>query len=154
MKREIPARDLFTHFTPVQSVWGDMDSLGHVNNVLYFRYSETARLNYMSDLVARVPGLDERMWTDQGMILADIGCSYLRQLHAPADLEVGTRIARIGGKTLNYQQGIYLAGENEPVAVTDAVVVWFNYQTQSSIEVPEEVRAAICGLENTPPDQS
>lgn len=152
MKRPVTGRDSFTHFTAVQSVWGDMDALGHVNNVLYFRYGETARLDYMNRLAELVPGLAESMWDDSGMILAEVGCRFLKQLHAPTTLQVGTRVAKIGNKTLHYECALYDGDSQDASAIVDAVVVWFDYQAQKAIPVPEAVREGILQLESTAPD--
>lgn len=151
MKRDTPEHNQFTHFTQVQSVWGDMDALGHVNNVLYFRYGETARLDYMNRLAELVPGLSESMWSDSGMILAEVNCRFLRQLHAPATLAVGTRVAKMGNKTLHYESALYVEGSKDAVAIIDAVVVWFDYQAQKAIPVPDQVREGILQLESVPP---
>ena len=153
MKRDIPPREWYAHFSPVQSVWGDMDALGHVNNVLYFRYAETARLDYMQKMGTQVPGLDKRMWQDDGMILAEITCRFLQQLRAPADLMLGTRVARMGDKTLFFETSMYLGDATQPVAVVDAVIVWFNFQTQKAISIPQEVRDAVMKIEVRAPEQ-
>jgi acyl-CoA thioester hydrolase len=128
--------------------WGDMDALGHVNNVIYFRYAETGRISYFDTVL----GNDPALWGVNGPILADIQCQFLRQLRYPAQLEVGTRVARLGGKSLVVESGIFRAEEQEPVAKSRAVVVWFDYKAQKAVPVPEDVRARFIAYEPSSPE--
>jgi len=124
-----------------------MDSLGHVNNAVYFRYIESGRIAYFDTINAAV-GL---AGDGEGPILADIQCSFIGQLHHPAQIDVGTRTAKIGTKSFTVEAGIYLAGEDEPVATSRAVVVWFNYAAQQTTPLPDDLRARILELEVVPP---
>lgn len=137
-----PTRDDF-HFWITQQVrWGDADMLGHVNNAVFFTYSESARMAYYEQIIA--PAADTR---EQSMILARTACDFVAQLTYPADLNVGARCTRIGRSSLGMQVGMFLPGQDTPVAVTDSVIVWFDYAKQATAPVPERVRAAIAERE-------
>ena len=84
-------RSEFRHFIELPVHWGDQDALGHVNNVQFFRYLESARVAY----VETVFGLPVRA-DGEGVILADLQCAFRSQLEYPVTVEVGTRIARLG----------------------------------------------------------
>jgi acyl-CoA thioester hydrolase len=125
-----------------------MDSLGHINNVIFFRYVESGRIAYIDHVL----GNDPDVWGGEGPILADIGCQFLRQLRYPADIDVGTRTVKFGTKSLTLEAEIFLRGEDAPVARSRAVVVWFNYGQQRSVAVPDRVRSAITLYEHTTPE--
>lgn len=132
-----PQRGDFSHFTRLAVRWGDMDTLGHVNNAKFFTYDEQARLEYFQMLEGVVPGL----WVQQGLILARLGCDFIRQLHHPATLDIGLRIRRIGRSSME-TEGAMFEGEHL-VAVTAGTVVWFDYSAQKTTAVPESVKALI-----------
>lgn len=136
-KPQPPARSDFSHVTRIVVRWGDMDTLGHVNNAKFFTYDEQARLEYFQLFDGVVPG----MWTQQGLILAKLGCDFLQQLHYPATLDVGLRISRFGRSGME-TVGAMFEGERL-VAVTAGVVVWFDYQLQKTAPIPDAVKALI-----------
>jgi acyl-CoA thioester hydrolase len=125
-----------------------MDAMGHVNNAVYFRYVESGRIAYFK----AVGATDVSANITEGPILADIQCSYIGQLHYPAQIDIGTRTAKIGTKSFTVEAGIFRDGEEAPVATSRAVVVWFNYEQQHTTEVPDDLRARILDLEVVPPE--
>ncbi len=123
--------------------WGEQDMFGHVNNTVYFRWFESARIAYLdraglSDLMER-----ERV----GPILAAIGCNYRRQLTFPDTVEVGSRITRIGRSSLAMAHAIRSREQNAIVADGESTIVVFDYRSQKPTPVPEDIRAAINKLE-------
>jgi acyl-CoA thioester hydrolase len=142
------SRQNFNHFVPITVRWGEMDALGHVNNTVFYRYSEDGRLDYISRMTGDGPSRSA-----VGPILADLRCSFLQQLRFPASVEIATRTRAIGRSSLKVQQALYRAGEDQPVAGYEAVVVWFDYGMQKSVPVPEEVRARIREIEVVAPEE-
>ena len=136
-KPQQAARSDFSHVTRIVVRWGDMDTLGHVNNAKFFTYDEQARLEYFQLFDAVVPG----MWTQQGLILAKLGCDFLQQLRYPATLDVCLRISRFGRSSME-TVGAMFEGERL-VAVTAGVVVWFDYQAQKTAPIPDAMKALI-----------
>lgn len=132
-----PSRDDYRHVINLAVRWGDMDMLGHINNAKYFTYVETARVAYFETLVGR----DRKSGKDGGFILASVGCDFLAQLHYPAQLEVGTRVTRIGRSSMQLEHAIFSGGVAH--GVLQATVVWFDYALQRTLPVPETVRAFI-----------
>lgn len=143
-----PPLEAFRHILPLTVRWGDVDMLGHINNVKYFTYAESARLAYFEPLV----GADPRASSGNGFILANIGCDFIAQLHYPATVEIGTRVLRIGRSSLQLQHGIYNAGHL--VAVLSGTLVWFDYATQKTVPVPEHARAYIRSVEGGQVDEA
>lgn len=138
----------FSHWfeTPVR--WGDLDSLGHVNNAVFFTFDESARLDYFNSLQQA----DSRFWKDYGLILAHIECDFITQLHFPATVRVGMRVSRMGRSSLNTEAGLFVG--KQLVAVTRSVIVWFDYPAQKSLPIPDAVRAAIRARERLAPQES
>jgi acyl-CoA thioester hydrolase len=141
-------RSDFAHFVTLPVQWGDMDSLGHVNNAVYFRYIESGRIAYFNAIGA---GADLG-GGGEGPILADIQCSFIGQLRYPAQIEVGTRTARIGTKSFTVEAGIFLAGDDAPIATSKAVVVWFDYVNQRTAHLPDALRKRVVELEKVTPE--
>ncbi|HEY5596956.1 MAG TPA: acyl-CoA thioesterase, partial [Candidatus Bipolaricaulota bacterium] len=69
--------------------WGEMDAFGHVNNIYYFRYFESGRLDYF----ARIGYLDYVKHTGLGPILASTQCTFRKPLVYPDTVSVGTRVS-------------------------------------------------------------
>lgn len=141
-------RDDFAHVIRMPVRWGDMDALGHVNNARFFTYDESARLDYFAVLMRD----DPKFWQDYGLILAHIEADFLRQVQAPAELEIGLRIARIGSSSLHTLAAMFLDGDL--VAVTRSVVVWFDYARGEKLPVPEWVRDRIRARECAAPPET
>lgn len=136
-----PQREEFRHFLKIPVRWGDVDMLGHVNNVQFFRFAESARIEYFEALV----GNDPDFWKTSGFILASIGCDFLAQLRYPATLDVGTRVVRVGRSSMHLEHGMFL-GE-QALARVQAVLVWFDYVNQRPMKVPDHARSFIRGIE-------
>ena len=121
---------------PIQ--WGDQDAFGHVNNVIPFRWFESARIAYLEQ-----SGLGHLMKTNGlGPILAAIGCNYRRQLHYPDSVHVAARVASIGRTSMIMAHAAY--SERLGVIAVDgtSTVVMFDYAANKPRRMPEELRAA------------
>ena len=129
----------FRFFTPTPTRWGDCDMLGHVNNVEYLRYYESGRLDYFH----RVLDIDTGRALQENLILADIQVTFLRQIHHPAALEVGTRVSRMGSSSFTIDCAIFAPGEDEPRSLSRAISVWFDYRSGRSKPIPAENRRII-----------
>lgn len=128
---------------PVQ--WGDQDALGHVNNTVYFRWCESARVAYLQRL-----GLAEWLApTELGPILAQISCNYKRQLYFPDTVRIGSRVTRLGKTSLTMDHRIVSLAQNAVVAESSSVLVVFNYLNQRPAAIPMDVRSAVEQLEGT-----
>jgi len=141
-------RSDFVHFVSLPVQWGDMDALGHVNNAIYFRYVETGRIAYF-DAIGAGSSFDGG---GEGPILADIQCSFIGQLRYPARIDIGTRTVKIGTKSFTVAAGIFLVGDDAPVATSSAVVVWFDYVNQRTAPLPDALRQRVLELEAVPPE--
>lgn len=142
----------FSHFMHENTRWGDLDAMGHINNVLYARYYESARTTYFSELFAM--NFVSKMPT--GVILADMKIAYLQQLHHPATMKIGARVSRLGGSSLHFDAAIFIEddGNDHLISTSRATLVWFDYAQNKTLKIPQEMRETIIDHENTPPLQT
>lgn len=132
---------------PVQ--WGEQDAFGHVNNAVFFRWYESARIAYLTAI-----GLTKEQPEEPGPILAAIACDYLQQLRFPDRVLIGTRVPRIGNTSLATEHAVYSTAQRRLVARGTSTIVLFDYAAQRSFRVPDALRAAIAQLEGRPELQS
>jgi len=146
--RQMQAAD-FKHFLQENTRWGDTDMLGHINNVLYARYYESARTSYLSEVL----GIDFINLDKTGIILADMKIAYLQQLHHPASMRIGARISRLGGSSLHLDAAVFIEGDENPISTSRATLVWFDYGNNKTIKIPETHRQIITDYETILPLQ-
>lgn len=126
---------------PIQ--WGDLDAYGHVNNLVYLKWFETARAVYASQVgVEVVPGQK-----GVGGVLASISCKYLRQLSYPGNILSGVRTARISIGSLTLEFRIADAQIGVPVAEGTCDAVLYDYAVNTLVPIPDHIRVAIEELE-------
>lgn len=136
----------FPVITEVAVLWGDEDAFGHVNNVAYLRWCETARVQYLHR-VGHFPDLPPR---GLGPILASLTCQYRKALTYPDTVLVGTRVTRIGNSSFHMQHRIVSRSTGEVAAEAESAVVTVDYAIGKPARVPDDVRNAIARLEGWP----
>ncbi|MCA9008659.1 MAG: acyl-CoA thioesterase [Planctomycetaceae bacterium] len=119
---------------PVQ--WGDQDAFGHVNNIVYFRWFESSRIDFLEALHTHV----SMKGTGIGPILAAINCEFRRQLRFPDTVYVGSKVTRVGRSSADIAHAVVSREQGEIVAEGKSVVVIFNYEAQRVTRIPEELR--------------
>ena len=118
--------------------WADMDSFGHVNNVEYFSYFDTA-VTYF-ELTEKVVDLYNG---PMNCVVAEVQCRYHRSVAFPDRVAVGLRVARIGGSSIRYEIGIFRNDEDEASAEGHFVHVFVERATQRPVPVPDASRAIL-----------
>ena len=135
-------REQFPVWVPIQVRWGDMDALGHVNNVTYFTYIEMARIAYFHRVNMN------KLWCEEfGPIVASASCDFKMPVTYPAWLDVGARITRVGNSSMTMAYGLYLKDSNDLVAQGSTSIVWVNYHEGKGVRLPDVLRSAIENLE-------
>ncbi|MGD7044403.1 acyl-CoA thioesterase [Jeotgalibacillus proteolyticus] len=112
----------------------ETDALGHVNNTSYFIYLEEARIHFFSSL--GYP-MDVKRWN---FILASTKCDFINQGYFNQVLTITTSISRIGTKSFELDHQILCAQTGEQIAKGNAVIVYFDFESQSSASIPEELK--------------
>jgi acyl-CoA thioester hydrolase len=125
--------------------WGDMDSFLHVNSVAYFRYFESARLEYFRRLgwgVVRAEGV--------GPIVASFQTRYRKALVYPDVISIGARVPSLGEDRFTIEH-VLVSGQMGAVAAEgQCLIVAFDYSQGKKAEIPEDVRRRIEALEGRP----
>ncbi len=115
--------------------WADMDYQRHVNNVMYFRYMEQARISWIDAMGVRQH--DESV----GPVVINAFCSFLRQLHYPGTVRARLSVAQFGRSSVMTFVDMFRADEpGELYASGGAKLVWINYEQKKSTPLPDSVR--------------
>ncbi len=126
--------------------WGDMDSFRHVNNTVYFRYFENARVAYGEKI-----GVTDWMESEGlGPILKWIDCKYIRPVTYPDALIVGVRTENITGGEMKLEYKIVSHAHGAVAAVGSSIGVFYDYRNLRRVDFPDELIARIEKLEGKP----
>ena len=118
--------------------WGDMDAMGHVNNTLYFRYLEQARIELFEELgCPATPG-------GVGPVIINAHCTFLKQLRYPGDIEVTSWAGSPGRSSFESLHEIRRIDEPDVLyALGGAKVVWVDQRVEKSMPLPPAIRELI-----------
>jgi acyl-CoA thioester hydrolase len=135
----LSAKEKTHHVEPITVRWGDMDSMGHVNNAMYFTYCESARMSYFAAV-----RMQEHAGSPQhGPALAAANLNFRAQVRYPADLEVATRVSDIGRTSFKMEYELLYRDTDDRVADGTGVIVWVDYGTGKPIPLPETLKEEI-----------
>jgi acyl-CoA thioester hydrolase len=123
--------------------WGEMDALRHVNNVVYFRYFENARIAYFE----QINFWDYMHNTGIGPIVASTKCKFIAPLTFPDTVKVGARTSELKEDRLVMEYALVSERLRRVAAKGEAVLVTYNYREKKKAPVPEELRRIISELE-------
>ena len=140
MKLEIPEhkRLLHTMVTPIR--WGDMDAMGHVNNTIYLRYMETARIQMMGDA-----GFTTNP-TGEGFVIANIFCNFIRQLEYPGEVQIDSYVGAIGRSSFDLYHELRRTDNDSTVYANGGeTMVWLDFPNQKSLPMPQKLREWLKG---------
>jgi acyl-CoA thioester hydrolase len=131
----------YRHFLAIPTRWMDNDSYGHVNNVTYYSYFDTA----VNEHLIRAGGLDIVGDPVIGNVV-ETACTFHRSLAFPEVIDAGLRVTKLGGSSVVYRIGLFRQGEDEAAATGRFVHVWVDRATQRPAGVPPRIRAALVPL--------
>lgn len=122
--------------------WGDMDAMGHVNNTVYFRYLEQARIEWFTEIGCEPDPLGE------GPVIINAHCTFIRQLKYPGDIEVQTYVGPPGRSSFETVQEIRRIDQPEIIAAQGgAKIVWVDFPSEKSVRLPDHIRALLPSAE-------
>lgn len=119
--------------------WGDMDAFGHVNNVMYYRYIESARINYFDALNI----FEQKVLT----VVASNQCKYLRPVFYPDQLKIAVRVDELRNSAMRMSYQLFSTAQNELVATAEAVIVCVDQENMQKAAIPEDIREKILKME-------
>lgn len=123
--------------------WGDMDAFAHVNNTVFFKYFEAARIAYLEKMNCDIYIKQANI----SIILAYIDAKFIRPLFYPDNIQVGCRISDYTHDKLIMDYALYSTSQNEICAVGTSKIVCYDYKNNCKIDVPSEFIAAIDSIE-------
>lgn len=130
---------------PVQVRWGDMDALGHVNNAMYFRYLESARIAWY-DAVGMAT-LQAKPTDGPGLVATNL--SFRRQLKYPGGVVVEVRPGRIGERSFGLEFRVVDALDGTLCAEGGSTNVWVDYTAEKALPLPARLRVVLeAGLDS------
>ncbi|RZI43109.1 acyl-CoA thioesterase [Herbaspirillum sp. HC18] len=123
------------HATRMPIRWGDMDAMGHVNNTVYFRYMEQARIEWFTDAGC------EPDPNGEGPVIINARCTFIKQLVYPGEIEVRTYVGPPGRSSFEMVHEIRRVDQPDIVSAEGgAKVVWVNFPSEKSVVLPEWMR--------------
>ncbi|MCH7393226.1 acyl-CoA thioesterase [Acinetobacter dispersus] len=137
-KPTLKQREQFRFFFPIQTRWADNDIYGHVNNVTYYSYFDTAA----NSLLIQKTSFDIHNSEVIGLVV-DSACSFLQELSFPEVVEVGVAIGKIGNSSLRYELAIFKQGQNKAAAQGHFVHVFVDRENRKSTAIPQAIREVL-----------
>lgn len=138
MKLELPEQKKLVHTATMPIRWGDMDAMGHVNNTLYFRYLEVARLEWFGAVGCQVNPVGE------GPLIVNAFCNFHKQLEYPGQIVVKMYASDPGRSS--FESWATIERPDNPGVIYSsggATTVWVDFPRQKSVAMPDWFRALI-----------
>ncbi|SHF19460.1 acyl-CoA thioesterase [Dysgonomonas macrotermitis] len=140
-EREI-TEETFRHTLPIQIRFNDVDSIGHINNNIYFSYFDLGKINYFENLKASYVS-----WIDGIIVIARIEVDFIAPVFYKEDIVVDTKIVRVGNKSVTLLQQIRNSLTNEIKCRCNSVVVTYNPKELVAMKVPQIWKESIIDYE-------
>ena len=136
----LPRRADFKVIRTIATRWMDNDHYGHVNNVAYYSFFDTAVNRVLIEA-----GLDIHGGDVIGLAV-ETGCAFHRPIAFPQALEAGVRVAHLGTSSVRYEVGIFVLGDDAIAAHGHFVHVFVDRSTRRPRPIPDPLRAAMESL--------
>ena len=131
-------REQFAHLTSLDTRWMDNDAYGHVNNVVYYSYFDTAVNRW---LIER--GLLDVLASATIGLVVETQCRYIKPLAFPDRVTAGIRVAKLGKSSVRYEIALFRNDDADAAAVGHFVHVYVDRTTRASTPIPDDVRQAL-----------
>jgi acyl-CoA thioester hydrolase len=133
-----PSRDDYPVYYPISTRWADNDIYGHINNVTYYAYFDTAANRYLIE----EGGLDITDGSIVGYVVSS-GCAYHAPISYPEELEAGVRVDKLGNSSVQYGIAIFRKGDQTAAAHGHFVHVFVDRAEDKSVSIPATMRQAL-----------
>lgn len=140
-REAVDRRASYRYFLSIPTRWMDNDTYGHVNNVVYLSYFDTA----VNEHLIRSGGLDIRDGPAIGLVV-ETSCRFHKPLSFPDVVDAGLRVAKLGNSSVRYEIALFRQGDDEPAATGHFVHVWVDRADRRPTPLPQQVRAALTAL--------
>ena len=141
LKPTIEPRSAYKVFRPITTRWMDNDAYGHVNNVVYYSWFDTAVNGYLIEQGA----LDIHTGETIGLVI-ETHCNYFASLAFPQTVQVGIRVAQLGTSSVRYEVGIF--GDADTTAAKGHFVhVYVDKQSRKPVHLPTRLKTVLEALQ-------
>ena len=138
MRIDLPERKKLVYEMVIPIRWGDMDAMGHINNTVYFRYMETARIDWLHSIGCQPDARGE------GVVIVNAFCNFHRQFEYPGDILIKTYVSDPGRSSFETWATMEKVGEPGVLYATGgATTVWVDFPRQKSAPLPDWLRAVV-----------
>ena len=137
-EKEYPSRSNFSFFVDIPTRWMDSDVYGHVNNVEYYSYIDTAVNMHLVKKVMLNPNTASVFG-----VVAETGCKFFKEIQHPDIVEAGIRVMRIGNSSVTYQVALFRHSDGSLAALGHFVHVYVDRKTRRPKTVPDAFRGEL-----------
>ena len=138
MSDSVPQRADYLHFQPIITRWHDNDVYGHVNNVTYYSFFDTAVNTYLIEQ----GGLDIHGGEVVGFVVSS-ACDYFASIAFPERIDIGLRVGKLGNSSVQYELAVFKAGEEEACAAGRFVHVFVDRGSNRPVAIAGLLREAL-----------
>jgi acyl-CoA thioester hydrolase len=131
-------------YHPIEVRYGDLDPQGHLNNANFLTYFEQARIQYWIQMGFFTK---DQSFMEIGVIVADVHLTYLAPVYFGQNIKVGVRVAKLGNKSMTWEQNIVDADTGNELAKGELVIVAYDYKVGKTISIPQAWRDKIIEFE-------
>jgi acyl-CoA thioester hydrolase len=140
-KQKASQRSEYKQFSHIETRWNDNDSYGHVNNIVYYSYFDTAVNRHLIQQGV----LDLSSSQAIGLVI-ESKCTYFSSITFPDTVTVGLKVIHLGNSSVRYQIGLFCNGSDLACAVGEFVHVYVNRSSNKPVSIPENTRKVLQAL--------
>ncbi len=129
---------VLVHSMRIPVRWGDMDAYNHVNNTIYFRYCEQARVEW-----SEKAGFVVRTDQETGPVIVNAACTFLLPITYPATVLLDMYAGKPGRSSLMTWYELRVEGDDRLYADASAKLVWMDHRSGASVPLPAQLRAIV-----------
>ena len=140
-RQEPNGREAYRQFLTITTRWMDNDVYGHINNVQYYSYFDTAVNRFLIEQDV----LDIHRGDVIGLVV-ETHCNFFASAAFPEDIEAGIRVAHLGRSSVRYEIGLFLKGHEPAIAQGHFVHVYVDRVSQKPVNIPGDLRSVLSTL--------
>ncbi len=140
-RQQPETRDNYHHFMTITTRWMDNDVYGHINNVQYYSYFDTAVNRYLIDQGV----LDIHQGEVIGLVV-ETHCNFFDSAAFPDDIVAGIRVAHLGRSSVRYEVGLFANSGEKAIAQGHFVHVYVDRETQKPVAIPADLHSVLSAL--------
>ena len=134
-------RSDYKQFSHIETRWNDNDSYGHVNNIVYYSYFDTAVNRHLIQL-----GVLDLTSSDAIGLVIESKCTYISPITFPDTVAVGLKVIHLGNSSVRYQIGLFCNDSELASAVGEFVHVYVNRTSNKPVSIPDDTRKVLQAL--------